>query len=186
MPSLILCPEDARWQPGDLDGFAGFLRTLGLLGSDWPSGASHKYVAGNAFLKLVMFLGCAPQVVLDPECAAQGQTVCAVRLISHDDPVLLISVPLPAVRCSRCRTPVILPRDLEPDTCHCCRHCGIQSRLRDLDWRQGAGYGRFFIQFSGVYPHEAIPSDKLLLELQSYSCCKWTHFYANYQSCRTL
>jgi hypothetical protein len=186
MPSLFLCPEDARWQPAAVGEFAGFLRTLGLLGSGWPSGASHEYVAGREFLKLVMFLGCAPRVLLDPECAGPGRTVCAVRLICYDDPVLLTSVPLPAVRCASCRSLVASLTDLEPDTHYCCRHCGNQSPLRQLDWRQGAGYGRFFLEISGVYPHEAIPSDQLLLELQSYSCCKWTHFFANYQSCRTL
>ncbi|MCO6414357.1 MAG: hypothetical protein J5I92_16605 [Thiogranum sp.] len=186
MPSLIVCPEDAFWLPGDLGEFAGVLRTLGLLGSDWPSGASHEYVAGDAFLKLIMFLGCAPRVVLDPELAAHGQTVCAVRFVSHDNPVLLTSVPLPAARCPGCRRPAALMEDPEPDAYHFCRHCGLQNRLRDLDWRQGAGYGRFFIQLSGIYSHEAIPSDKLLMELQSHSRCKWTHFYANSQSCRTL
>ena len=179
MPSLFLCPNDLLWQPPDVDAFACRMRDLGLAGSLWPSGSAHEYLAGEEFLKLVMFLGCSPQVVLDPATAVDGQAVCAVRLVEFGEPVLLASHPLPAARCRKCRAPVSLPASVEPDALYSCKHCGNQSSLGRLDWRQGAGYGRFFLELSAIYPHEAVPSDKLLLELQAISCCKWAYFYAH-------
>jgi hypothetical protein len=63
------------------------------------------------------------------------------------------------------------------DSHYRCRSCGEQHRLTDLDWRQGAGYGRFFIDINAIYPQEAVPSDKLLLALRDYSGRDWKYFY---------
>ena len=179
MPSLFLCPDDSLWQPPDVDAFARRMRDLGLTQSPSPSGSAHEYSAGEEFVKLVMFLGCSPQVVVDPAGAADGQAACAVRLVEFSEPALLASHPLPAARCRKCRAPVSLPASFEADAQYNGGHCGNRSPLGRLDWRQGAGYGCFFVELGAIYPHEAVPSDKLLLELQAISCCKWTYFYAH-------
>jgi hypothetical protein len=83
MPSLLLHADDPLWRPADPDSLAGALRHLGLIGPFSASEQVAEFQAGEQFLRLVMFLGCSPQVVLDPELAEQGQAVCHIRLLSY-------------------------------------------------------------------------------------------------------
>jgi hypothetical protein len=177
MPSLLLHADDPLWQPAEQDSLAATLHHLGLIGPF--SGSEHvsEFQAGEQFLKLVMFLGCSPQVVLDPELAEQGQAVCYIRLLSYREVTLLTGKSKPAVRCTKCRAAVELSAAGSFETRYRCQQCGYKFRLSDLDWRQGAGFGRCFIEINGIYPQEAVPSDKLLNALHAYSQRNWKYFY---------
>jgi hypothetical protein len=48
-----------------------------------------------------------------------------------------------------------------------------------MNWRQLAGFGRFFIEVWGIFPHEAVPTEKLLKQLASHTPgVSWSFFYA--------
>lgn len=177
MPSLFLHADDPLWQPADPDSLAATLRDLGLIGPSAASDHVAGFQAGEQFLKLVMFLGCSPQVVLDPELAEQGQTVCQIRLLTYREVTLLTGKSKPAVRCTKCRAAVDLSRAGSFEARYKCQQCGNESRASDLDWRQSAGFGRCFVEVSGIYPQEAVPSDKLLNALHAYSNRNWRYFY---------
>jgi hypothetical protein len=177
MPSLLLHANNPRWQAVDPDSLASALRGLGLIGSSAASEHIAEFQTGEQFLKLVMFLGCSPQVVLDPELAEQGQAVCYIRLLSYKEVTLLTGKSKPAVRCTKCRAAVDLSSAGSFEARYRCPQCGNESRVSDLDWRQSAGFGRCFIEVNGIHPHEAVPSDKLLNALQAYSHCNWKYFY---------
>jgi DNA-directed RNA polymerase subunit RPC12/RpoP len=177
MPSLLLHADDPLWQAAGPDSLASSLRDLGLIGSLTASEHVAEFQAGGQFLKLVMFLGCSPQVVLDPEFAEQGQAVCHIRLLSYSKVTLRAAKSKPAVRCAKCRAAVDVSSAGSFETRYRCQQCGNESRASDLDWRQSAGFGRCFIQVNGIYPHEAVPSDKLLNALHACSHCNWKYFY---------
>jgi len=177
MPSLLLHAAEPRWQPDDAVDLVGLLQDLGLAGAEKHSDTGETYGAGERFLSLVMFLGCSPRVLLDPQDAEPGEPVCHIRLLTFNEPTFLLAAKLPAVRCSNCRTPV---EKFEPgsyDRLFSCSQCGKESELKDLDWRQAAGFGRCFIEISGIYPQEALPSDKLLDKLSDCSQSAWKYFY---------
>ena len=177
MPSLLLHADDPLWQAADPDSLASTLHHLGLIGPFRASEHVAEFQAGEQFLRLVMFLGCSPQVVLDTEFAEQGQAVCHIRLLSYREVTLLTGKSMPAVRCAKCRAAVDLSSAGSFAARYRCQQCGNESRVSDLDWRQGAGFGRCFIEVDGIYPHEAVPSDKLLNALRAYSHCDWKYFY---------
>jgi hypothetical protein len=177
MPSLLLHADDPLWQAADPDSLASTLHELGLIGSCAASEHVAECQAGEQFLRLVMFLGCSPQVVLDPELAEQGQAVCHIRLLRYREVTLLTGKSKPAVRCTKCRAAVDMSGAASFEACYRCQQCGNESRVSDLDWRQSAGFGRCFIEINGVYPHEAVPSDKLLNALHAYSHRNWKYFY---------
>jgi len=177
MPSLLLHADDPMWQPADPDSLASILSDLGFTRPLSASDRVDEFLAGEHFLKLVMFLGCSPHIVLDPELAEQGQAVCHIRLLNYLEVTLLRGESKPAVRCAKCRAAVELSRACSFQARYRCQQCGNESRVSDLDWRQSAGFGRCFIKVSGIYPQEAVPSDKLLNALHTYSHCNWKYFY---------
>ena len=177
MPALLLHASDPLWHPTDLNEFIDLLHDLGLIGSRTPSDQFAEFVAGEKFLDLVMFLGCSPQIVLDPETAQPGQTVCRVRMLSYKRVMFISAKASPTARCPRCRAAIDLPRVAGYRAPYQCENCGNAYRLTDLDWRQSAGFGRCFVAIDGIYPQEALPTDKLLNGLCAYSRRDWKHFY---------
>ena len=177
MPALILHASDPLWRPANLESLTGTLHDLGLLGMRTSSEVSAEFVAGEQFLKLLMFLGCSPQVVLDPDTAQPGQSVCYIRLLVYQTAIFIAAAARPAARCSNCRAAVDLPSVVTYAADCRCQNCGKRHRLADLDWRQAAGFARCFVEIYGIYPQEAVPSNKLLNGLRAYSHCDWKHFY---------
>ena len=124
-----------------------------------------------------MFLGCSPQVQLDPRLAADGQTVCSVHFHGYPEVTFLSAAKRPAARCRRCRAPVKDELHAGVETRFTCEQCGEVSAAIDLDWRQAAGFGRCFVEIAGIYPQEAVPSDKLMNALASCSGGSWQYFF---------
>ena len=87
-------------------------------------------------------------------------------------------------RCIECRrreeswADVIAAWNADPEAYRwSCPACGHQARPFDLDWRQSAGFGRFFVEVWGIHPAEAIPSDALLDALTRSTRKPWSFFY---------
>ena len=59
-----------------------------------------------------------------------------------------------------------------------CSSCGANAEASELNWRQGAGFGRFFMEIQNVFPGEAVPGDELLRALEASTGTPWTYFYA--------
>ncbi|MFQ5643702.1 MAG: hypothetical protein ACE5FQ_08380 [Thiogranum sp.] len=177
MPSLYLHPADALWQPAEYDAMIDALCATGLIGRPGAQAGTDGFPAGDRFMQQIMFLGCSPQPVFDPSQAQDGSQPCCVHLRCYEEVRFLGTERCPAVRCAGCRTPARLPGPHSHDALYRCGQCGNESRFPDLDWRKGAGFGRFFIEISGVYPHEAVPSDALLNTLGTLSGCHWKYFY---------
>ena len=177
MPSLLLHAKDPLWKPVNPESLAGTLRDLGLIGQFAAAEHVAQFQAGERFLKLVMFLGCSPQIILNPDVAESGQAVCHIRLLGYQEVTLLTGKSKPAVRCPKCRAVAELSSTGSFARQYQCQQCGTTSRVSDLDWRQTAGFGRCFIDINGIHPQEAVPSDKLLNALNAYSHCEWGYFY---------
>ncbi len=176
MHSLVLHCSDPCWRPAHASDVADVLARLGLTGAARPD-VPGLYAAGDAFLSLVTFLGCAPQISLTEADAREGQPVCRVRLHRFDTTTLLASAPPPAPRCPSCRAGVCVPPEAPFDGEIGCAGCGEEHLLHRLDWRRGAGFGRCFVEVENVYPHEAVPAEVLLERLAELSAVRWDYFY---------
>lgn len=177
MPSLLLHAENPQWKPARLAPFMEALSAIGLVGKPIPGEMPACYRLGDQFLGLVMFMGCSPQITLDPDQAASGQPFCFVRLREFHNVTCLCSDKIPILRCPRCRAPIADPQLRYFDSSNLCEQCGVASRACDVDWRKAGGYARFFIELSGIYPHEAVPAERLLTELARFSSCDWRYLY---------
>lgn len=178
MTSLLLHPEEAGWAPQDQAAFIGLLADIGLIDTLTDTGNTNTFRLGRQFTALVMFLGCSPQILIDPQDTGEGQPVCSLRCHRYPEIRFLCAGRLPAVRCPRCRAPASGVMSAAFDKVFMCPQCGRDCEVYKLDWRQSAGFGRYFLEFTGVYPHEAVPSDRLMQSLSSCSGCAWRYFYA--------
>jgi len=169
--------EDPHWSPDDLTALITPLHELGLISTSPGEGQNGTYRAGESFLALVMFLGCSPQVQLDPRSAADGQPVCSIHFHACPEVMFVSAAKKPAARCRHCRTQVRDERQTTMGMKFTCEQCGEVSEAIDLDWRQSAGFGRCFVEIAGIYPQEAVPSDKLLNALASCSGGGWHYFF---------
>ena len=176
MHSLLLSCKDPLWRPVSPDHVAGALTAVGLTG-EREEGEALLYRAGERFLTLIMFLGCSPQISLTAREAENGQPVCRIRLHDFRTVQLLESRPAPALRCAACRASQKRPPSLEYDLQQYCSGCGESVPLYQLDWRRGAGFGRFFVEVEHVFPHEAVPADGLMSILEALSGSRWDYFY---------
>ena len=177
MPFLYLHPANPIWQPAGHNSVLDTLRDAGLIGPPTARTDTDEFLAGDRFMERVMFLGCSPQLVLEPSQVGDGQQLCSIRLRRYKEVRFLCSTRHLAVRCDGCRAHARLSDPELHDAVYRCEKCGRESLYSDLDWRQGAGFGCFFIEINGVYPHEAVPSDALLNGLGVVSNCCWKYFY---------
>ncbi len=176
MHSLFLLCEVPTWHPAPVGSVVRVLENAGLIGA-MESGEDHRYQAGEQFLSLIMFLGCSPQISLTDAAATDGQPVCRIRLHEFKDVQLMESRPPPALRCPACRATFPRPSAPAYDRQQGCSACGESVPLYRLDWRRNAGFGRFFVEIENVFPHEAVPADRLTSVLEALSGNRWDYFY---------
>lgn len=183
---LILHPRSAQAAPPDPAGLIIALREAGLLGESFSFRGLPHHRAGRRFLQHFAFLGCSPNVVLEATQDDGEPSFCHLRVPSE----VLASVEfwggrnVLTPRCPACRKFVeewqSLLREWEMQgAAHrwTCPRCGQVAALPDLNWRQCAGFGRYFIEVWGIHEGEAAPSDGLLDALRAATGLEWGYFY---------
>lgn len=188
---MILLPADPGCAPVEVEALAARLQAIDLIGAAQAIGAQHFYPTGEHFLQLVTFLGCSPNIELEPpadpdalETASQAGSFCHVFLDSGPRLRFRGDGRCPAPRCPACRQPLAdwpmqLARWQETpaqDRWHC-THCHADGALETLGFRKCAGFARSFVEIRGIYPSEAVPGDALLQALQGLTGCPWNTIY---------
>lgn len=179
MASLVLHPSDKSWLPNNDGDLYTLLQTTGLAGPALPDRYGSGYFVGNRFLSLVTFMGCSPAIKLEPDDSQPDQEFCSIRLrLEKASPLLQVASRNSPPRCPHCRSVVeVESGDPVAETLMDCKQCGAKTPLYALNWRKTAGYARCFVEITGVYPQEALPTATLLNSLQEFSGCEWCYFY---------
>lgn len=172
--SLIIHPDESNWLPESPEKIAALLRDTGLI-ADRLQTEEQCYLVGNKFLELVTFLGCSPNIKLTPE--HELDKYCFVRLITNDRITVLTGKHTHPPRCPHCKKPEKNWPDRITATALKCSSCGQSSSPWLYNWRKSAGFGRFFIELTEIYPNEAIPQPALLDALRQQSATSWNYFY---------
>jgi hypothetical protein len=137
--------------------------------------------AGDEFLSLVTFLGCAPSARLTSDAPGAEGDLNRIRLIGGMPTARLLSTrhSLRRPRCPGCRASF----DPIPDASGSvssmivCRQCGESTPLAGLEWRHSAAFARQAIEIHGVFEGEAVPSERLLELLHILSGFRWDYAY---------
>lgn len=180
IPRLILHPENIQYCPDDVEQLLQPLIDLGFI--DPQTDDFHHYLAGKEFINLLSFLGCSPDIRLNPD---EGDNYCSVSICeTHAAPVLLGYTSTARPRCPDCKHKVNDWKQhfhewKKADAIYSCCECQKKTAVAKLKWRQEAGYGRFSIAVNHIHTHEAVPAEKLLNTLKQISLTDWAYFYAN-------
>jgi len=188
---LILLPTDAHAGIEDCSQLASRLLHAGLIGAAREYHGGRFYPTGDQFLQLISFLGCSPSIELDPpqdstqldQAIAEGR-FCHVQLVCGPTLRLRAEQQTRPPRCPTCGQPVtdwstyIEHWQANPaDTAWSCTHCGEHARLTDWAFGKTAGFGKVFVEISGIYPAEAVPAESLLQLLTDLTGSPWRYVY---------
>ncbi len=183
MHQLILHPSDPTYAP---ESIAAVLRSLQAIGFAGPALDAGRHRIGPRFMEWVSFLGCSPQLRLEPN--ATGEPFTWLHLPAPLEGTRLIAGRnLKPPRCPHCRRTFVarsrlrsLPAD--PAQQARCASCGRPAQWLALDWRRSACAARWHIAITEVYESEAIPTPALLEALCQISagrawgyCYVWAH-----------
>ncbi|TNG00502.1 MAG: hypothetical protein EP297_03625 [Gammaproteobacteria bacterium] len=156
------------------------LTSSGFIGECFHEEAEFQdHVVGSAFLELVTFLGCSPNISLAPQDDT-GQGFCFIRLHKFNVlPRLFSGSNSVAPHCKRCHQKrnewfEILETRNEAGLCTQCTRMDLVDLLT---WRKRAALTQLAIEVMNIYPHEAVPSPILIGQLEKYSGVRWGHAY---------
>ena len=176
---LLLCTQNPYLLP-ERSRLTMALSAAGFLGAPLE-GLMDAYAVGERFLQLITFAGCSVRIELSPD---GDSPFCHVRYAGpFDQPHILIGHNTRALRCRSCRSPLQgwredlaqWRRDRTMDIP--CPACSESRPPWAYDWREKAGFGRFFIQIEEVFPGEASPTPELTKLLEFTADSQWSHFY---------
>ncbi len=190
---LIFHAENPLFTPVDRDRFIEQLQTAGFIGEFFQSAQHQGFLIGDEFLKLITFLGCSPKIALQPpQNRHDWINFCYIELKQLARPIFVSGLKRLKCCCCRCKSR-IEPLKFASEECAQtnsftdqwssgtqsiqCPECHHNALLEELNWKHSAGFGQFFIIIHSVYPHEAVPADKLLDLLQILTRQTWQYFY---------
>lgn len=138
------------------------------------------YLPGENFLSLITFLGCSPNINLSPD---DGDQHCYIALLeTFPEEKCLGYTHTANPKCPACTKRINNWQQgnwLQSGAICICDKCQSQTTYANLNWKQECGFARggFFIQH--IYPHEAVPGEKILNALKNKTGFNWTYCYAN-------
>jgi len=158
----------------------GVLRELELI--DTPiefQGHSH-YLAGERFAEWTTFLGCAPNIVTDPEAA---DSFCHIEIVTSREPAFIGGSEGTPPRCPHCRSKIKTWRKVveqhlhDPTSTNHCPSCSEPITATEFNWRHYGGFGNLQLIIWGIPPELALPGDLLMAKLQETTGTVWDFLY---------
>ena len=142
--------------------------------------AENHFLLGDDFLSFITFLGCSPNINLEP---TTNETHSYLSFISPSiEPSCLGYTATANPKCPACKKRIadwkINTWQKASSICTCDK-CNIQTPYKKLNWKQECGFGRCGFEITYIYPHEAVPTDKLLSKLKDWTAIDWGYCYAN-------
>ncbi len=178
---LVLSPVDPVWNVPDHRSLSQLLQSIQFI--DTPYNGETDYMTGEHFLDLIAFMGCSPDIKLEPD--SSKQPFCYIRLITETNSIEFHGGDRTYTpRCPQCGAPVndwknkirVWQQHAGENTWPC-DSCQYQAAPWKYRWRKSAGFGRCFIEINNIYPGEAIPQQALLDTLHSHYQVNWQYFY---------
>lgn len=153
------------------------LKNCGLISGET---LREKYLSGKAFIELLSFLGCSPNICLTPQ---DDDNYCHIIIKPPQAIIHCLGYTATAVpRCPKCKNKISNWRQTENwqrgETACTCHHCNTTTAMQSLIWKQECAYGCMAIEIINIHPFEAVPSENLLRVLHDATGVEWDYSYA--------
>ncbi len=158
---LYLYPDDPNYQINP-ENIHSLLQKLAFTG-DLLS--SNRYATGDNFVSLLTFMGCSPNIELEPQ---EDKPHCYIEIESNKQSQFTSGKNTKYPRCPHCKEALNNPN---------CSNCNQPINLAKLNWRKSAFVASSWIAIGNIYELEAVPNDQLLNTLKSETGVNWKHAY---------
>lgn len=158
---LYLYPETSTYSVNP-ENLKALLQKLKLVGQ---SLSSTRYSIGDNFVSLLTFMGCSPNIELEPQ---DDKPYCYIEIESLQQARFISGKNTKYPPCPHCKKPL---KNTE------CSNCNKKVNLADLNWRKSAFLAKSWITIGNIYELEAVPNDQLLSALETETGIKWKHAY---------
>jgi hypothetical protein len=158
---LYIYPSKPDYQV-NLIALASLLKNIMLTGKKL---SEKHYATGENFLSLLTFMGCSPNIELEPQ---DDKPYCYIEISSTEKEQFISGMNTKYPKCPHCKTSL---------TSIVCSHCNEQINPNELNWRKSAFVASSWICIGNIYELEAIPNDQLLNELQKETGLIWKPAY---------
>jgi hypothetical protein len=187
--TLNIAPPDPSVSPDALPALPALLAELhqqGLIGAAMDAQQfPHSYHIGDAYPRLLSFMGCSPSFKTEPE-HPDDRDFCRLEILGPwSEPRLLGRLQDAAPRCPACgkvdrqwQQQATDPEACLPWESWRCPQCCHVADWGQLDWRQRAGFTRLALVFHHVFEGEVVPTPELLATLSRHCGGDWRWFYA--------
>jgi hypothetical protein len=150
------------------------LKSIELIGNPV---ATSQFLAGPRFFSQIVFLGCAPNILIDPKQGTQHIRI-AVPVLSK--PELFSARLAPAPVCPACK------QEIEHWKQHIgatengeiiCPRCHVSTPVSHLNLRKRACFSKHIIRIAPVFESEAVPADGLMDTLSKIFSVHFTYAF---------
>ena len=149
---------------------ASLLEKKQLIGSKI---AGDRYATGNEFLSLLTFMGCSPDIEIEPQ---DDKPFCYIEISKNKVTQFIAGKNTKSAPCPHCKIGIQSIPDPEEKSM-ICPACNGSIETRKLNWRKSAFVAKSWIRIGNIYELEAIPSDELLTALAEETGVKWKAAY---------
>ncbi len=132
--------------------------------------AANRYSTGDSFLSHLTFMGCSPDIELEPQ---DDKPYCYIEVESHLEPQFVSGLNLKKAKCTACKENISTPL--------LCPHCKTLLNPAKINWRKTAFFASCWITIGNIYELEAIPNDQFLDTLDTETGVKWKPAYIRHK-----
>ncbi|MCF6191182.1 MAG: hypothetical protein L3J51_11945 [Cocleimonas sp.] len=158
---LCLYPDNSQYKI-DEKKLKNALQNLKFIGDAL---SSKRYAIGNDFLLLLTFMGCSPNIELEPQ---NDKPYCYIEIETYEQPQFISGKNTKYPPCPQCK---------ENLNAQVCSYCNATLDVTKPNWRKSAFIASSWISIGNIYELEAIPNDQLLSVLENETGVRWKPAY---------
>jgi len=179
---MVLYATDPYFRIDSRDALIAYLADRQLIaGALADNTDAPRYAPGTRFMELLVFTGCSPSIGSAEDDSIYNQYDIELPLPAMQPRLVAGSSSRPP-ECPECRAiaaiPLIETRIIPGQVLYWeCPQCNARVPLEKINWKRRACVTSSTIVINGIHEGEAVPSDELLTDLQSYSGVAWSYCY---------
>ncbi|MCK5810104.1 MAG: hypothetical protein KAH00_03400 [Cocleimonas sp.] len=157
------------------------LQAIEFISEPLESNNADRYKVGEAFLSLICFMGCSPNIESEPQ---ENSPFCYVEITQESvETYFIAGHNVKKINCHHCKEPQsklaknLLEANQQSLLTQKCSVCGECIDPSKINWRKSAFTARSWVLIGNIYESEAVPDEKLLSTLKQVSGCEWEYAY---------